>query len=112
MHGYDCNIGCLTGTVSRIEQCLCGTVSRIGQGLCGSVTRVGQGLCGSAKPDGQGLCGSVTLVCSVNKDAYIRFKEGFITWYGTDNNDGVIKYNTLIASGDWSLEEVEIEELL
>lgn len=83
MHGYDCNIGCLTGTVSRIEQCLCGTVSRVGQGLCGSVTRVGQGLCGSAKPDGQGLCGSVTLVCSVNKDSYLRVSTDVI-WLTPD----------------------------
>lgn len=101
MYECDCHIGCLSGSITRVGQGLSGSVSRIGAELCGSITRVGQG-----------LSGSVTLVCSLNKDAYIRFKEGFITWYGTDNDAGVIKYNTLIASGDWSLEEVEIEELL
>lgn len=39
MYGYDCHIGCLSGSVTRV---------------------------------GQGLSGSVTLVCSVNKDAYLR----------------------------------------
>ena len=61
MYGYDCHIGCLSGSVTRVGQGLSGSVSRIGSELCGSVTRVGQG-----------LSGSVTLVCSVNKDAYLR----------------------------------------
>ena len=55
---------------------------------------------------------SAFLICSVNQDSFIRFKESMLSWYGRDNNEGVIKYNTLTASGKWTLEEVEIEELL
>jgi hypothetical protein len=101
MYGRDCHVGCLSGSLLRHVD-----------GLKGSILLMGESLSGSLLRHGDGLRGSLSMVCSVNKDAYIRFKDGFITWYGTDNNDGVIKYNTLIASGDWSLEEVEIEELL
>ena len=101
MYGCDCHVGCLSGSLLRR-----------GEGLRGSILLIGESLSGSLLRRGEGLRGNLSMVCSVNKDAYIRFKEGFITWYGTDNDDGVIKYNTLIASGDWSLEEVEIEELL
>lgn len=52
MYGCDCHIGCLSGSITRVG---------LGAELCGSITRVGQG-----------LSGSVTLVCSVNKDAYLR----------------------------------------
>lgn len=101
MYGCDCHVGCLSGSLLRHGDVLKGSILLMGESLSGSLLR-----------HGDRLRGSLSMVCSVNKDAYIRFKEDFITWYGTDNNDGVIKYNTLIASGDWSLEEVEIEELL
>ena len=61
MYGCDCHIGCLSGSITRAGQELSGSVSRIGDELCGSIIRVGQE-----------LSGSVTLVCSVNKDAYLR----------------------------------------
>ena len=101
MYGCDCLVGCLSGSLIRH-----------GDGLKGSILLMGESLSGSLIRHGDGLRGNLSMVCSVNKEAYIRFEEGFITWYGTDNDDGVIKYNTLIASGDWLLEEVEIEELL
>lgn len=95
------DIGCLQGSIDRVSVGLSGGVQRISEELQGEISRVSGG-----------IVGYISLVCTVSRDAYIRFKDGFITWYGTDNDDGVIKYNTLIASGDWSLEEVEIEELL
>ena len=61
MYGCDCHIGCLSGSVTRI-----------GSELCGCVTRIGQELRGSA-----------TLVCSVNKDAYLRVSPD-VVWLTPD----------------------------
>ncbi|MBQ2855499.1 MAG: hypothetical protein IJE78_00450 [Bacteroidaceae bacterium] len=67
MYGCNCHIGCLSGSVTRVGDGLRGRISRIGSdgnetfGLSGSVTRVGDGLRGYA-----------SLVCSTNKDAYLR----------------------------------------
>lgn len=55
---------------------------------------------------------SGSIVCAIGSEVVIRFTLSGLRWNGADNNAGVTKYNTLISSGDWSLEEVEIEELL
>lgn len=52
------------------------------------------------------------IVCTVGGDYLLRFEQAVLTWKEDENREGVVKYNTLIASGDWSLEEIEIEELL
>lgn len=52
------------------------------------------------------------IVCTVGGDYVLRFEQAVLTWKQEDNREGVVKYNTLIASGDWSLEEVQVEELL
>lgn len=53
------------------------------------------------------------IICSINNYDYIvRFEKTTLVWLDEDNKVGVVKYNTLVASGSWSLEEVEIEELL
>lgn len=49
---------------------------------------------------------------SVSNDVFVRFAQSSLVWLDEDNKVGVVKYNTLVASGSWSLEEVEIEELL
>lgn len=53
-----------------------------------------------------------SIICDVGIGEFIRFALSSLQWVGDDNNEGVTKYNTLISSGAWSLEEVEIEELL
>lgn len=45
-------------------------------------------------------------------DYTIFFHQDRLVWGSSDNRVGVIKYNTLTASGDWNLSEVTIEELL
>jgi hypothetical protein len=56
---------------------------------------------------------SCGVVCAINDTEYIiRFEKATLLWEENDNREGVTKYNTLIASGKWSLEEIEIEELL
>lgn len=54
----------------------------------------------------------VATICGVNNEVILRFDYDRLTWLDEDNREGVIKYNILTASSDWSLEEVIIEELL
>lgn len=73
MYECNCNIGCLSGSISRV-----GSDGGKNFGLSGSVTRVGSnreetfGLLGSITRVGSDITGYVSLVCSVNKDAYLR----------------------------------------
>lgn len=46
------------------------------------------------------------------KEYNIRFEKDMLVWEGDTNNEGVVLYNTLVATGEWSLEEITIEELL
>ena len=67
MYGCDRHIGCLSGSVTRV-----GSDGNGFMGLSGSVTRVGDGLRGYA-----------SLVCSVNKDAYLRTSTD-VVWLSPD----------------------------
>ena len=53
-----------------------------------------------------------SIVCDVGVGEFVRWALESLQWLDEDNQVGVTKYNTLIASGEWSLEELEIEELL
>lgn len=53
-----------------------------------------------------------SIICDIGVGEFIRFALSTLQWVGDDNAEGVVKYNKLTASGDWSLEEVEIEEML
>ena len=61
MYGCDCHVGCLSGSLLRR-----------GDGLKGSILLMGESLSGSLLRRGEGLRGGLSLVCSVNKDAYLR----------------------------------------
>ena len=84
MYGCDCHIGCLSGSVTRV-----GTDGSKFMGLSGSVTRIGSereesfGLSGSVTRVGSSLRGYVSLVCSVNKDAYLRVSTD-VLWLTSD----------------------------
>lgn len=60
----------------------------------------------------QSITARIGIVCSMPEELVIRFAKDKLVWEGETNNDGVILYNTLISTGDWSLEEIHIEELL
>ena len=92
--------------------CLVGEVTRVSEGLQMGVGRIGTNLQLSANRVSEGLRIDVGLICSVGDVYIIRFDKESLVWLGADNREGVTKYNTLTASGAWSLEEVEIEELL
>lgn len=51
-------------------------------------------------------------VCPISAESYIIFDKDMLSWGAMDNRVGVTKYNNLTATGKWSLEEIEIEELL
>jgi hypothetical protein len=105
-------MGCITANIGSKRGCLSATVSRVGNGLKANVGIVDDGLIAVIGRVGNGLKANIGIVCSVSTKIYVRFKEGKLTWNGVDNNKGVIKFNTIFASGDWSLNEVQIEELL
>lgn len=52
----------------------------------------------------QHLHAKVGIVCSVNNEVILRFAEDKLTWDYTEQ--GIIKYNLLISSGIWELEEL------
>lgn len=65
-----------------------------------------------SKVPAQELSIKIGLVCSIPEELVIKFRENKLIWDGETNNNGAVLYNTLIATGDWSLEEITIEELL
>ena len=56
----------------EIEGCLSGEITRVGQGLSGEVRRIGGGLTGEVRKVGGELTGYISLVCTSNRDAYLR----------------------------------------
>ena len=76
MYGCDCNINCLSGSVTRVGNCLSGSVTRVGNCLSGSVTRVGN--C---------LSGNISLVCTTNRNSYLRVSPD-VVWLTPDMLSG------------------------
>ena len=67
MYGCNCHIGCLSGRITRV-----GSDGGENFGLSGRITRVGSD-----------ITGYVSLVCSVNKDAYLRVSTD-VVWLTPD----------------------------
>ena len=72
MHGCNHSIGCLSVSAFRV-----------GDGIDASASRVGDGLELSAFRIGKGLNVSCNIVCSLNKDAYLRVEPDVI-WLTPD----------------------------
>lgn len=58
------------------------------------------------------IVGSVGIICTPNTEVILRFEQANLFWEKDENVVGFTKFNLLTASGNWSLEEIEIEELL
>lgn len=58
------------------------------------------------------LQAKVGIICSIPNELILAFAKKGLIWEGETNQEGVILYNTLIASDNWVLEEVILEELL
>lgn len=73
MYRCDDNIGgCLSVAASRIGSCLSVAASRIGSGLRVTACRAGAQVAVSGQRIGSGLEVTVGIVCTVNRDAYLR----------------------------------------
>lgn len=92
--------------------CLQISAHRVGESLKMTASRYGDALQISAQRTGERLKITASLICPAGGEDFIRFEIPTLSWLGADNRVGVTKYNTLTASGSWSLAEVEIEELL
>lgn len=91
-------MGCLNVTAKRIGDGLQIAANRVGSGISVQATRIG----GMSV-----ICG---LVCTVNSQDKILWSDKFLVWLNTEV--GIVKYNSVISTKDWKLEEVTIEELL
>lgn len=118
-------MGCVIAniTTQRIDAPVVVTSSRIGEQTIVSSERVDDMIVVTSKRMGIeiavtaehiGALPSVTssINCDVGVGEFARWALESLQWLGEDNQVGVTKYNKLIASGEWSLEELEIEELL
>ena len=61
---------------------------------------------------GERIQAKVGVVCSVPNKFILLFTKKGLKWEGETNNEGVVLYNTLISTGEWTLEEIVLEELL
>lgn len=89
--------------------CLSVTAKRVGDGLHIKATRVGSGISIQETRIG-GMSVTCGLVCTVNSQDKILWSDKFLVWLNTEV--GIVKYNSIISTKDWKLEEVTIEELL
>ena len=89
--------------------CLNVTAKRIGDGLHIDTTRVGSGISIQATRIG-GMSVTCGLVCTVNSQDKVLWSDRYLVWLNSEV--GVVKYNSLLSTQDWQLEEVTIEELL
>lgn len=89
--------------------CLSVTANRIGDGLQLYATRVGSGISVQATRMG-GMSVTCGLVCTVNSQDKILWSDKYLVWLNSEV--GIVKYNSIISTKDWKLEEVTIEELL
>lgn len=89
--------------------CLKVITNRIGDGIHAHSTRIGEGILILAdRIDGMSVtCG---LVCTINSQEKILWSDKYLVWLNSEV--GVVKYNSLLSTQDWKLEEVTIEELL
>lgn len=105
-------MSCLSIIIERLGKCLDLIVERIG-GIAVNISRYDAPMVTTITDVGNHLKVSCGIVCNVNNSEYIiRFEKATLFWNASDNRVGTTKYNTLVASGDWTLEEIVIEELL
>lgn len=89
--------------------CLKVITNRIGDGIQAHSARVGEGIqILSDRIGGMSvICG---LVCTINSQDKILWSDKYLVWLNSEV--GIVKYNSIISTKDWTLEEVNIEELL
>ena len=101
----------LRGDVSRKDYMLHPLISRKDRVLDAEVKTL-ESLYATANKRGRALKAKVGIICSIPQEWVIRFAKDKLVWEGETNQEGVVLYNTLTSLGEWSLEEITIEELL
>lgn len=91
-------MGCLNVTAKRIGDGLQLATNRVGSGISVQVARIG------------GMSVTCGLVCKINSQDKILWSDKYLVWLNSEV--GIVKYNSIISTKDWTLEEVNIEELL
>lgn len=89
--------------------CLKVITNRIGDGIHAHSARVGKGIQILADRIG-GMSVTCGLVCTINSQNKILWSDKYLVWLNSEV--GIVKYNSIISTKDWKLEEVTIEELL
>lgn len=117
--GYQCS--CINVTIKRADNPLQVSISRVDSGILADVyARLGvyNSSIASCRENlrlalhrAENIHSvTVTPICGVGTGDILRFSVSKLLWSNKDNYVGNVKYNTLISSEDWVLEE--IEELL
>ena len=91
-------MGCLNVKTKQIGDGLHIDANRVGSGISIQATRIG------------GMSVTCGLVCTVNSQDKVLWSNKYLVWLNSEV--GVVKYNSLLSTQDWKLEEVTIEELL
>ena len=113
-------MSCLSGNIRVFDAAVYGVMEAVDAPIVGGISfqtpkaqiaPIGTAMRGCIAVNA-GLAGTIGEVCLANGDYVIRWAKPLLEWAGDDNREGVVKYNILTASSDWSLEEIIIEELL
>lgn len=113
-------MSCLSGSIRMVDASVYGKMTAVDAPVVGyiecetltaSIATANNALHGSISVNA-GIVGVISEICLAKGDYVIRWAKPLLEWAGDDNREGVIKYNILTASSDWSLEEIIIEELL
>lgn len=113
-------MSCLSGSIRMVDASVYGKMTAVDATVVGhiecetltaSIATASNALRGSISVNA-GIVGVISEICLANGDYVIRWAKPLLEWAGEDNREGVVKYNELTSSHDWSLEEVIIEELL
>lgn len=102
----------IQSTVSTLSTDIKLSVKAIKESIQSTVITIPKLLKCSVIPFRTRLNMTVQLICTANYVEVLEWAKKVLYWDSNDNVVGTIKYNTLTASGDWSIEEVIIEELL
>lgn len=102
----------IQATVSTLSTDIKLSVKAIKESIQSTVTTIPKLLKCSVIPFRTRLNMTVQLICTANYVEVLEWAKNVLHWDSNDNVVGTIKYNTLTASDDWSIEEVIVEELL
>jgi hypothetical protein len=103
---------CIEARVSVLNGCINTRTSLIKTFISTSIEVLNTSFKSKITPLNDGISVSCGIVCSIFDPTIIKFTNDKLVWLDEENMAGIIKYNTLKSLKEWTLEEIEIEELL